>query len=409
MFLERVGDAAAQPVLTVAGARDVALEHADVDGDGEDELVLGVAGTAGGRVAVIDVDAAGRFAVLDNSTITFPVVAGGAGSIELAAGNLDRDRGDEIAIVFNEDGNGGASSYTVLDDASAKFVRLVDGAALRVQDGGSFQAVVADVAIGDVDADGKGEVVLGGLTELATTSCRDFQHVYLVLDDAGDAPAPLAPIAQKAERLRYVPSSGCDEVSVRLPARHVFVNTLDLDGDGVDEIQANLRVFDLNQGQLTPRYTIDQAVLAGPDGRGGSALTPSTTAMTVADIDGNGRDEILIYAQHLHQLVVWGLDGTNLDTAVFREELALPTDTYNFQSRVFPLVVPVNVDDDGAVLKYSAATHKLRVHRAGDHRGAGGGTVRRRHRPEPRRLHHVVRRLAGGDRRRRRQRHRVRR
>ena len=247
----------------------------------------------------------------------------------------------------------------MLDDAGAGFAHLITNAALRVQDGGSFTAVVADVAIGDVDADGKGEIVLGGLTELSTASCYAPRHVYEVLDDAGDAPTPLAPIAQKSEERRYVPSSGCDEVTVKLPARHVFVNTLDVDGDGVDEIQANLAVFDLRDGALDEVYTIDQAVLAGADGRGGAALAPSTTAMTVADIDGNGRDEILVYAQEMRELVVWGLDGPNLDTAVFRQELALPTESYNFQSRVFPIVLPVNVDDDGAVLKYTAATHRF--------------------------------------------------
>ncbi len=364
VFFERVGTGAPQAVVTVPDARDVAVVRADVDGDGADEIALGVATATAAHVFVVDVDAAGRFAVVDAATRVMPrVMTTGGASVELAAGNIDRDGGEEIAAVLNEHDSVqdvGVTAYAIVDDASGGYAALVENGLVRVVDGGSFEAQVADVAIGDVDADGVGEIVLAGLAELHDRTCATYRHVYLVLDDAGDSPAPLAPIAQRAEDQRYVPASGCDEVAAELPVRHVFVDTLDVDGDGVDEIQANLRVFDdLRAGALTDLFAIDQAVLAGPFGRGGSALSTSTTAMASADINGNGREEIIVYGQHMNEIVVWGLDGPGLETAEFRQMLSLPTSFANSQTRIFPIIVPTNVDADGAVLKYSDAEYRF--------------------------------------------------
>ncbi len=362
VFVERVGTDAPQAVATIPDARDIEAVRADVDGDGNDEIAIAVATSTDAQLFVVDVDAAGRFAVVDGSTRTLPrLTTVGSASVELAAGNIDRDNGEEIAAVLNEYDSTqrtGVSTYAIVDDAGASFASLVSGGVLRVIDGGSYEAQVADVAIGDVDADGVGEIVFAGLSELPGVTCTSYRHVYLVLDDAGDSPAPLAPIAQRSDEVRYVPASGCDEVSSELPVSHVFVNTADIDGDGVDEIQANLRVFDdLRAGSLQELHTIDPSVLAGPYGRGGSALSTSTTAITTADINGNGRSEIIVFGQHMDQIVVWGLDGPDPATAVFRQMMSIPTALYNSQTRVFPIILPVNVDHDGAVLKYSDAEH----------------------------------------------------
>jgi hypothetical protein len=357
VFMERAAGGTPRQVVSVDGARDVALARADVDGDGKDELVLAVTSAVAAHLFVVEVDDMGRFAIIEAASKILPrITSSGGASVELATGNIDRDNGEEIVVVLNEPDT---TSYAIIDDASAGFADLVTGGIVRVQDGGNFEARVADVAIGDVDADGKGEIIFAGLTDIDNQTCRSHQHVYLVLDDAGDSPEPLAPIAQKVESIRYV-ASGCDEIAFQLPVYHVFVEALDVDGDGVDEILANLRVFDdLRAGAFVELYALDQEVLAGEFGRGGSALSPSTTSITVADIDGNGRDDIIVFAQHMRRIVVWGLDGPSIETAVFREMTALETAFYNSQSRVFPVLVPANVDSDGAVLKYSEAEYRF--------------------------------------------------
>lgn len=363
VFFEIVNVAAPQIVVTVPDARDVVLERIDVDGDGADELALGVATAEAGYVFIVDRDAADRFYAVEAATKTMPrITTTGGASIELASGNLDRDNGEELAAVLNElnSNTSGTTTYSVFDDASTGYAALAASESIRVQDDGSFEAKVADVTLGDVDADGVDELVFAGLSELLGDTCTAYHHVYLVLDDAGDADAPLAPLAQLAEDVRYIPSSGCSEVTDELPVYHVFVNALDVDADGVDEIQANLRVFDdLRHGVLNEMYAIDQEVLATPLGHGGSALSPATTAIEVADVNGNGRDEIIVFGQHTDQIVVWGLDGPSLETAEFREMLVLPTAFYNSQTRVFPIILPTNVDTDGVVLKYSDAEYRF--------------------------------------------------
>jgi hypothetical protein len=364
VFAETVGGGEPIPVATAPGAEDLVAVRADVDGDGLDEIALGIAGADEAVVFVVRLSAEGDLAAVVGSEQTLSqTLAGGSLSLELAAGNIDRDGGDEIAIVLNEydlPAQVASSSYSIVDDEEAGFAALVTGAPMNVADQGNFQADVMDVAIGDVDGDGKGEIVFGGLETMLEQTCTAYRHLYLALDDAGDAPAPLAPIGQRADLVQYVPSSGCSEVSSKLIPRHVFVHTLDVDGDGVDEVQANLRVFDdLREAPFEELYAIDPAVLAGPDGLGGGILATGTTSMTTGDIDGDGREEIVIFAQHRSEVVVWGLDGFAADSAVFREITRMDTATYNFQSDVDPIIVPANVDSDGVILKYSEAEHEF--------------------------------------------------
>lgn len=363
LFAETIG---AGPVVvgTADGAEDVAAVRGDFDGDGSDEIAVGVSAADGARVFVLRRGAEGKLSAVAGSEKTFAgTLPGGKLSLELASGNIDRDAGDELVLVLNEldlPALAGASRYWVLDDEKASFEARVSGAGIQVSDGGTFAAQVADVAIGDIDADGKGEIVFGGLEKLNEKSCIPTRHLYLALDDAGDAPAPLAVLGQRADEIQYLPSSGCSETTSKLLTRHVFVNTLDIDADGVAEIQANLRVFeDFRGGAFDEAYAIDPVVLAGSNGFGGGILSTSSSAMEIADIDGNGRDEIILFAQHRSEVVVWGLEGPTLESAQFGELTRIDTATYNFQARVNPIIVPANTDTDGVTLKYSEAEYKL--------------------------------------------------
>jgi hypothetical protein len=362
IFIDIAGADAPVTVTTAAGATDVAIAAIDADGDGDDELAIAAASGSEVTVILAERDASGRIAAIADTARQLAVVAGGAVSTELAAGNLDRDAGDELVVVVNESGtDGGAvSRYRVFDDAAAGFGELTAASPIRVEDGGSFEAAVADVAVADIDADGTDEIVFGGLDEIVRDTCTAHLHLYLALDDAGDSPEPMAVLGQLAEPLRYLPSSGCDEVASELPVSHVFVNAVDIDGDGVSEIQANLRVFDdFTAGAFTELFAVDPQVLSGPDERGGSALSAATTAMEVADINGDGKGELIIFAQHRNRIAVWGLDGPNLESAEFREVLEIETAFYNSQTRVFPIIAAANVDSDGAVLQYSAVEYRF--------------------------------------------------
>ncbi len=54
-------------------------------------------------------------------------------SVELAAGNIDRDAGDELVVVFNQmdlPQRSGIASYWVFDDEKAGFAELVKNASI---------------------------------------------------------------------------------------------------------------------------------------------------------------------------------------------------------------------------------------------------------------------------------------
>ena len=133
-----------------AARRTTALGAGDVDGDGRDEIAIGRTGPSGPRYFVLD-DAEAGFAQLH---------AGGDWGSDrdvtaMAFGDVDGDGRDELAIGRT----GGAVQRTrwfVLDDADAGFAEMVSG-------GGSWGAGrdVTAMATGDVDADGSAEILMG--------------------------------------------------------------------------------------------------------------------------------------------------------------------------------------------------------------------------------------------------------
>ena len=348
---------------TYPGADDLNAVAGDFDGDGAIEFALGVSSPTGASLFLVNLDAANKLAADESTMIAFPQTLNDADlSLEIATGNIDRDGGDEIAVVLNQfqQREVAVSNYWIFDDARNNLSPLVESEEIRASDQGSFTALVADVTIGDIDADGKGEIVFAGLAELHDQGCASYRHVYLALDDAASLLAPLDVIGESAPEIRYTESSGCSNVSTTLPVRAVFVNALDIDNDGVDEIQANLRIFeDFRAGSFVEAFAIPDAAFADDNGRGGGSISPSTAAIETADVNGDGRQDVVVFAQHLDKIVVWGLDGPSAETAVFREMTSIETALYNSQTRVFPLIVAVNVDSDGAILKYSEAEYKF--------------------------------------------------
>jgi hypothetical protein len=130
----------------------------------------------------------------------------------------------------------GLSRYFIRDDLAGGLAGLKEGD-LIAQDGGLRAAVVGDVAIGDIDGDNVGEVVLGGITNMQTSGNQPLGEIALALDDAAHGFTTLA-----AKYLaHYV--QGDNDISPNT-YRTAFVMTGDLDGDLIDEIVVNHYVFD---------------------------------------------------------------------------------------------------------------------------------------------------------------------
>jgi hypothetical protein len=355
-------------ITAIQDLRDIAVIAGDFDGDGDDDIVLGVSTTSDARLLPLRLGANGVFTIDEPSAKSLPQrIAGSQISLEGAAGNIDMDNGVEFVVVVNEydaASDSGRSRYWVLDDALTGHAALVTEQAVRVEQVQTYEAITADVALGDLDGDGKDEIVFGGLTGFEFDSCDPTTHVYLALEDAHDAANPLGPIGGQVYSYNYIPTgTGCNAASHFLRIRHVFVNTLDVDGDGLAEVQANLRIFDdwKNAAPWTEIYTLpDDEMLKLSSGQtSGGTVSRATADIATGDVNGDGRDDIVSFVQWRREISVWGLEGVSLAAAQWKKEIGVPTAFYNGQARVFPIVVPCNVDHDGLALKYSDAEYRL--------------------------------------------------
>ena len=129
----------------------------DVDGDGLDEVVVGLSGNAGGAgwIAVLD-DAAHGHALVRWLRVPWDRYNTENGDVFPAVGNLDADPAAEIVAGL---GNGSNGWYAIFDDASANYAFT----AWRQLDWMMYDAAngTTHPAVGDVDGDGANEIVLG--------------------------------------------------------------------------------------------------------------------------------------------------------------------------------------------------------------------------------------------------------
>jgi len=356
-------------VIRQAGVTELAGIAGDFDADGIAELAIALGTESGSNLYYLQPDAAGNFDFAGAPVRSFPrrLTEGGI-AFELAAGNIDNDNGDELVVVINEafGQDTATAAYWILDDAATEF-RTIDGdRSISGFDGGDYTAIVADVALGDIDADGKQEIVFGGLTGFTNNACESYEHLLIALDDAA-AENPLGSLGAHVFRETYVePGTGCNSNSHQLRVRKVFVNTLDVDGDGVAEIQANRHVYEdfVEAAPWTPAGPADapyelpwSEFLEGSTV--GGTVSDGTCQIVTGDVTGNGRDEIISFVQWNFKVNVYGLDGPDPDTAEWKLIQTMPTAFYNGQTRVFPIITPCNVDADGLALKYSDAEYEF--------------------------------------------------
>lgn len=133
----------------------VRVATGDVDGDGRDEVVVGLGRGGNGWIAVLD-DATRYYALLQWVRVAWPEYAAANGEVFPAVGNIDGDSRAEIVLGL---GNGGHGWYEILDDASQDFRHLawrqVSWPAYNAGQGPTHPAV------GDVNGDGSGEIIVG--------------------------------------------------------------------------------------------------------------------------------------------------------------------------------------------------------------------------------------------------------
>lgn len=325
---------------------------ADLDQDGRDDLVLGM--TEGGRGKVRAFRASGStFVPLGSEIDIAPDVNGSRMWLQLAAGNIDSDGRPEIAVAVQEisGGSSGTARTLVLDDAQQNFAVLRSEVfTARDQNQTLRVAQTSSIALGDVDGDGLDEVLFAGLTEFAT-QCNPTKMLFVALDDA---------LAQFAELGTFYGSysyAGCNSPSNRR-VRTIHLNALDIDGDGRDEIAANRYVFDdfvdASPWAEVADWRLPADTIWNQNAYG--FFDRTTSDFVKGDFNGDDREDLAVHRQDLNDVRVFGLPATGNTVTELR---SVPVTFQNSQVRQFPILLPVNVDQDSAVLSYSEAEYQL--------------------------------------------------
>ncbi|MEQ1633585.1 MAG: hypothetical protein ABL997_14500, partial [Planctomycetota bacterium] len=338
-------------IATNSGVTGVTAAAGDLDGDGDDDLVVGFTQQGDGVVRVFRSDAT-AFAEIATVHRFGPRLAGAQLYLAVAVGNLDLDRSLEFAVAITEaTTTTGSSRYAVCDDLGSGLLKLRE-ADFTGRDQSNFLQVgiTASVAIGDVDGDTIGEVLLGGVTAF-TRFCDATPYFLLAVDDAAHG---LQDLAGRSFQ-HFV--SGCDSPADRR-IRTVHLHTLDLDDDGRVEVLANQFVF--QNFSLSAPWTENTSwrlpdTVMWTQGHYGW-FDRSTTSFVVGDFTGDDRADVACYRQDVGFVDVYALAATA--TAIQRvRHVAVPF--ANSQSPKNPVLVPINVDTDSIVLKYSDAEYQL--------------------------------------------------
>jgi hypothetical protein len=123
----------------------------DVDGDGRDEIVVGLGKGSNGRVYVFD-DAAASYTLQRQLILDWPAYNSANGTVHPAVGDVDGDGLSELVLGL---GKGSAGWVRIVDDHATLAWSQVSWAAYNSANGTTWPAV------GDVDGDKRGEIVLG--------------------------------------------------------------------------------------------------------------------------------------------------------------------------------------------------------------------------------------------------------
>ena len=243
----------------------------------------------------------------------------------------------------------GASSYLVHDDADSGFAILRQDLVQGLdEDDINRVALRAAPSIGDVDGDGLGEVLLGGVRNFARW-CNTQEYLVIAFEDAEHGLADLA-VHPYIHFFQDCSSPADPQI------RYVHLHALDIDGDGRDEVQANQFIFE-DFVESAP-WTVNTAWTIPEDyiwNQGNFGHVDSTTSsFVVGDFTGDDREDIAFYVQDEPIARVWGVHP--IDGAGVQRDLSVAF--YNSQTPRNPVLLAANADMDSPVLRYSEGTYR---------------------------------------------------
>jgi len=270
----------------------------DVDGDGDDELLVGMprlvnsSGLSTGGAALLHGPITGNSAIVASAAaVLYGEAEWDLAGISVASGDFDGDGIGDLVIgskVNDTNGTQAGSAYVVYGPVTGAVELNVADARLRGDWPHDFAGAVVASA-GDTDGD--------GVDDLLVTAREDDT----LMVDAGATFLILGPITGEHD-LSDVADARILGTAPQDIGYAGTVTALDVDGDGLSDvvqgtpglaISGSVRVF---YGPLAGDHPIDEAdgVLTAPSWGGaeiGTAIAP------VADYDGDGFDDLLIAAR----------------------------------------------------------------------------------------------------------------
>lgn len=291
----------------------IGLARGDFDNDGKDEIAIGFSK----RLYVLG--------SLDGAPVSLAArELADTNAVFVAAGNIDTDPADELVVTYNRADVGYVAIYNgdLNAPVAQQDLRLQIGATAR--DGAETM-----VAIGDIDGDQLGEIILMG------RQSGNWNWDLFVLDDATTGYALSETLINLGwfEYSEHCDINGCGYGHWRPNV----LATLDYDGDGVQEIAAFDRILQhSSDGSFRElgRFS-DRAEAA------------------VGDIDGDRADDLALV--HDGRLQIVGRDAASgqLVTKLDRPaNYRVASDGRQVQFPLVTLALP-NVDRDSRIVRYT--------------------------------------------------------
>lgn len=300
--LSVAGSVSSVPAQSLGNVAARAVASGDIDGDGEDDLVVATAGSESVLVFLNVVDPSDeRKRTLAGAPLR---IGSAAGDNDIAVGDLDGDQDLDVVAA----GSASSSPRIYLNDGSGAFATVALG---------QPNPQARSVAIGDVDGDGFTDLVFSGETGTRVYRGTGVPGQYaagldvggstgidlVVADLIGDSRAEivLAGAGASAPVYRYAGSSF--ELGANLatgPTTSVVAE--DFNGDGARDLVFGRTGIGGSEWPSNPVY------LNGAMSGGGFSLAENlgaapTFAVLGADADGSGRaDAIVLNETGAHQI-----------------------------------------------------------------------------------------------------------
>lgn len=252
------------------GTTDVAL--GDVDGDGTVEVLWGAGATSTGEDRLFVGNPLSQAIEWQNVQLDGPFI----GPVR---GDLDGDGAEELVAVANSSDAGYGAPRIVVFDAATLAVR---GVSQETCNNLGWEGV-GEVRVRDVDADGRGEILIA--------ACTTYDGLIEIYD--------------------FAPAGTFTEIwdNNTLPSSSVFrcVDAADIDGDGQMEVLGGVAGATTgSQGVFVYVYDYATGVEEGRTLHLGGGTFGSATDLEIGDFDGDGALEFAALSRNVG---VWVFDG----------------------------------------------------------------------------------------------------